>query len=189
MKSPWHIGLLVLAITGVSAYDVIFIMNRSKDDTSAHQTASAPPLTAPAGPAPAVLFQSETPVTTTDSLPPISREEVLRLSQQAYAPKNLSASEIEEEWPVRDPFTNLVSDPEPAINDKPIEKAAPVVEKLPEPQCTFSGVMIGPDKRVALVNGIPLSIGARLGVWQLARIEQDHIILAAGKETRRIGLN
>jgi hypothetical protein len=38
------------------------------------------------------------------------------------------------------------------------------------------------------VDGTPLAIGDRLGIWQLSRIEPDYIVLVAGPETHRIAL-
>jgi hypothetical protein len=59
---------------------------------------------------------------------------------------------------------------------------------LPAPKCIFSGTLIEQDKRLALVDGVPLSVGDRLGSWQLSRIEPDYIILEAGNVTHRVEL-
>ena len=48
--------------------------------------------------------------------------------------------------------------------------------------------MIEPEGTLALVDGVPLSVGDRLGIWKLARIEPDYIILEAGKVTHRVEL-
>jgi hypothetical protein len=60
---------------------------------------------------------------------------------------------------------------------------------LPEPECVFVGTLIDQDRRLALVNGASLSVGARIGSWQIDQIESNYIILQSGERTRRIELS
>jgi len=127
------------------------------------------------------------------SLPQISRDEINRLAQQAFILKEISESEST--WPRRDPFGSY-SEPvkasreaAPGISMKSTIRNISPPELLPVPQCVFSGTLIEQKYRLALVDGVPLSIGDLLGTWKLARIEADYIILEAGKETHRIELN
>jgi hypothetical protein len=60
--------------------------------------------------------------------------------------------------------------------------------RQPAPHYVFSGTLIEGENKLALVDGSPLSVGDRLGIWQLARIEPDYIILEVGKESYRIEL-
>jgi hypothetical protein len=191
MKSPWQLGFLALTLTGVSTYNIFFFKNRSHSpqfsQTAETQSAPAggvnPLFTPPAAP------ENANP----EALPPISREDLNRLAQQAYEPKDDPAMLSENQWPKRDPFSlNWRRDPEPArvrTIEKPRMAEIPAaLEKPAEPQCQFSGALIQEDNRLALVDGAPLAIGARIGAWQLLQIEADHIILRDGAETRRIDI-
>jgi hypothetical protein len=201
MKSPWHLGLLTMAVIGVSTYDYMYFMGgRSKTQPPAPVSASLPasrtiepvlaPLSEPIG-------STDTNITTgSASIPPISREDLDRLAQKTFVPKEFQESTSENGWPKRDPFTSdqvaeLAPQPVPIFHDIPMPTVpAPVQAQaaIPEPQCVFSGTLIESEQRLALVNGMPISVGDRLGIWQLTRIEPDYLILEAGKETRRIEL-
>jgi hypothetical protein len=195
MKSPWQFGLLAVAVMGVSTYDYVFFTNnRSSSPESAliGQTQPsgmpgpllAPPISSPkAGDDPGSVNQC--------AVPPISLEALRLRSQQAYAGKS-PYMELENAWPRRDPFKTEESSIMPARKaafvpalQPPVREAAPA-SSLAEPQCLYSGALIEQDRRLALVNGMPIAIGDRLGDWRLTRIEMDYIILEADKETRRI---
>jgi hypothetical protein len=194
MKSPWQIGLLALAITGVSAYDIIYFTNRAKNQASAPIVEAQPapammnPVLSPL-PAPAGSANTEGSAGA-GSFPRISREEIQKLSQQVFVSKKPWEPDSETVWPRRDPF-EIYKESERISTDNevilPMQKP-PDPAPLTVPQCVFSGTLIESSRRLALVDGTPMSIGDRLGAWQLARIEPDYIILEAGKETRRIEL-
>jgi hypothetical protein len=195
MKSPWQLGLLALAVTGVSSYDFLYFKNyRSQKQASIQAIAPLPALgmvEAPLSPLAQPVAPSNDAVMVGDgSLPQISRDEINRLAQQAFISKELSETESESTWPRRDPFGSY-SEPVKASRAIPIKSPIRDVsppELLPLPQCVFSGTLIEQKYRLALVDGVPLSIGDRLGTWKLARIEPDYIILEAGNRTHRIEL-
>jgi hypothetical protein len=186
---------LALAITGVSVYDFNFFRD--------HETQTpAAILREPVKPAQGVepVVAPSTEIQTTDSsskegmpdfLPAISREELQRKAQHAFVLGESPISEVANSWPSRDPFS-LYKKPEPARSNS--MKLAPTTAEttssvnLPEPQCVLSGTMIDQNSRLALIDGMPLSVGARIGAWQLAHIESDYIILQAGERTHRIEL-
>jgi hypothetical protein len=208
MKSPWQIGLLALAVTGVSAYDLLYFTHFRTNNQTSIQTAASPPLIAAAEPANAtqvVPADSDYTAGAADavSLPRISRENIQTLAQKAFVSKEDWKPETETVWPRRDPFlasrefapaSQNIPEPSSAkqtsapqnVPEPSSAKQTSAPPPLPSPQCIFSGALIEQGRRLALVDGVPLSIGDRLGVWQLAQIEPDYIILEAGKETRRI---
>jgi hypothetical protein len=216
MKSPWQIGLLALAVTGVATYDFMFFKNHQSEkqisiqkETDQPATGVAEPLLSPL-PEPANAGKA-TGLGGADSVPPISREELRGLSQQAFIPNSFREAGIEASWPERDPFAaDKVSEQRPhnisvipLMNETPVslpqqpalQHASSGIKETPaplppqhEPQCVFSGTLIEGENKLALVNGSPMSIGDRLGIWQLARIELDYIVLEVGKESYRIEL-
>jgi hypothetical protein len=192
MKSPWHIGLLALAVTGVSAYDFFYFTQGGNTNQPSSQAAATAPLIASSEPmnsTPAESYNS-TGAADAASLPRVSREEMQKLAQEAFVSREDWETESEMVWPRRDPFS-ASRESAPASQNLPLippAKETSTLQSLPAPQCIFSGTLIDQEHRLALVDGVPLSIGDRLGVWQLARIESDYIILEAGKESRRIGL-
>lgn len=218
MKSPWHFGILALAVTGVSVYDFTFFKNKQSEKpmsiqmkTGQSTAALVQPLLSPL-PEPANA-DGATGLVGAVSVPFISREELRGLSQQAFISQPFGATDIKASWPERDPFAadkasqqrlqdipaahlqntfteDTISGQRPHdITVKPLMKETPF--PLPgqsAPQYVFSGTLIEGENKLALVNGSPLSIGDRLGIWQLARIEPGYIILEAGKESYRIEL-
>jgi hypothetical protein len=127
-----------------------------------------------------------------DSLPQISKKELQRKAQQAFVPKNSPAMEDEKSWPSRNPFSMQQELGFIRSNSKelpPSKKEQSTPMDLLEPGCVFSGTLIDQQSRFALINGFPLSIGARIGAWQLSRIEFDYIILQLGESIRRIELS
>ena len=132
MKSPWQIGLLALAVTGVSAYDFIYFKNyRSKNQASTQisetqlAAGTAVPLLSP-------LPQSagSSNEGSADSLPRISREELHRLAQQAFVSKEYEDAESGTAWPRRDPF-EASGEPEQIPQNVPIK---PVMKEASPPQ-------------------------------------------------------
>jgi hypothetical protein len=216
MKSPWQLGFLALAITGVSTYDFMFFKNHQSEKqisiqmkTDRPMTVAAEPLLSPL-PEPANADKA-TGLVGVDAVPPISREELRGLSQQAYIWKDFGETDVEASWPKRDPFAaDRASEQRPhSIPVKPLMKEISVplsqqpapqrvfseiretpvpLPSQPTPQYVFSGTLIEGENKLALVNGSPMSIGDRLGIWQLTRIEPDYIILEVGKESYRIEL-
>ncbi len=195
MKSPWQLGLLALAVTGVSSYDFIYFKNYRSQKKASVQVSAPPPALGIVETPPSPLFQpvasgNDAGIAGEGSLPQISRDEVYKLAQQAFISKELSETESESAWPRRDPFGSE-SEPVKASRNLPIKSPIRDVsppELLPVPQCVFSGTLIEPKYRLALVDGVPLSVGDRLGTWKLARIEPDYIIFEAGNKTHRIEL-
>jgi hypothetical protein len=186
MKRPLMFGLLGLGITGVSAYDIHFFKNQDYKQSIAIQSKFEPSAVSEVAPSPGMNMPDPEKLY---SLPPISREELQRKSQHAFVPEEFSIPETAD-WPNRDPFsTNQRPAP---VNPSKLKKAGPlsqeklVSEDVAEPECIVTGTLIDEDRTLALINGIPLSIGARIGSWQIARIESDHIILRSGENTRRI---
>jgi hypothetical protein len=184
MKSPWQLGLLALAVTGVSTYDIMFFMNRSQTTEPTQQmlSSNAAPL----------LFATAAGVQgDSNSLLPISKDELHLLSQNAYKPTSSEEEEKNDDWPARDPFSDRrLREPAPVkvAAILPSKKRVSAAAPLPEPHCVFSGTLIQTNSRLAIIDGNTVSIGAPLGIWRLARIETDHIILESGNETRRIEL-
>jgi hypothetical protein len=195
MKSPWQIGLLAFAVTGVSAYDYIFLKNRNgnkRPATEIHVTQPASgvavPLLAPL-PEP-VGSEIKTDDVPGDLRPAISLDELHALSRHAFVMKESSDSVTAYSSPERGSFKGY------PITEKPVRrspstskiKELPDPAPLPAPQCVFSGTLIQGRKQLALVNGMPLTIGDRFGIWTLARIESDYIVLESGAETHQIEL-
>jgi hypothetical protein len=196
MKSPWQIGLLAIAVTGVSTYDYMFFKNRNVQKTpvteihvSSPVSGAAEPLLAPL-PEPAGS-EKEMIVEGEDLRPAISLDEVNALSRQAFiikedlAPDN-NHSRIMQESVTKQILTRKPARSIPLIVEK---NKAQILSPAPAPQCMFSGTLIEGRKKLALVNGMPLMVGDQLGVWQLARIESDYIVLESGAKTHRIELN
>jgi hypothetical protein len=195
IKRQWQFGMIALAFTGVSTYNFVFFKNYS----------SSSPANAPSEMTALLVAPSPAPQTSDDassqsigSLPPISREDLQQKAHYAFVPKespNLETdAEAENRLPIRNPFSNYQEPmpirinppkPTPALKATP---PAPPVTILPEPQCVFSGTLIDHERRLALVDGAPLPTGAKIGAWQLSRIEYDYIILQSGDKTRRIEL-
>jgi hypothetical protein len=186
MKRPWQFGLLALAFTGVSTYNILFFKNYNSSQPAPTQNIAEPA---------AVVSVTENSVDAPEQpgsslLPPISREELQRKAQYAFVPKELPTSETSP-WPNRDPFS-LTRKPSPVIST--YKKAQPVQkEKLPsinisEPECVFTGTLIDHERKLALINGTPQSIGARIGAWEIVHIDSDYVILQSGEKTRRIEL-
>ena len=193
MKSPWHLGLLVLAVTGVLAYDFVYFKNYGSQDDASIQVNEAP---LHAGTTASTLSpiqqpdSSDTAEGVIASRPVISRETIQGLAQQAYVPSKWRSAEVDTGWPRRDPFEEYEK-PEQSVQSAPKrirERHAASPLSLSIPQCIFSGTLIDQDRRLALVDGAPLSVGDRLGIWQLVRIEPDYLIFEAGKVAHRVEL-
>jgi hypothetical protein len=186
MKRPWQFGLFALALTGVATYDVIFFKNYNSNPPTTIQSEAMPTEVATVT-APSLGIEAPEQEGLS-SLPPISREELQRKAIHEFAPKESPASEAAP-WPSRDPFS-MYQSPEPAKSDfkkpDPSTNQKSASANVSEPECIFSGTLIDRERRLALINGIPLSLGAQIGAWQLARIESDHIILQSEGKTRRI---
>jgi hypothetical protein len=190
MKSPWQLGLLALAVTSISAYDVYFFQNRSRAALASHAVVQAGPERASALP----RQDSEAPENG-DSTPPISREGLGKLAMESYQSHVGPEEEaLINQWPSRDPFSTpkeappklsvIQETPVAPVKNEPVPNRASVLE----PHCTYSGVLVQAGAKLALVDGEPLSIGDRLGEWQLVGIETEFITLKAGNESRRIAL-
>jgi hypothetical protein len=195
MKRSWQFGLLAMGLTGVATYNVLFFKDYHSQKTPVIQMEAEKPAqtvvstVAPAPGMPAsgnMSDQSEF-----NSLPPISKEELERNAQHAFAPKDALFLEEEKPSPSRNLFAvrreqetvkSSSKEPPPSIK----QKSTPV--DLPEPEFAFSGTLIDQNRRLALIDGVPLSIGARIGAWQIVRIESDNIIVQSGDNTRRIEL-
>jgi hypothetical protein len=195
MQSPWQVGLLAIAITGVSTYDFIFMKNRTapkRPVTEIHVSqpvsGSVEPLLAPL-PAPAAPEEAMDAVGE-DLRPAISLDELHTLSRQALVIKEDSESGNAASWTWRAPITKQLIARKSVRSIPSISEVnePPVQNPLPAPQCIFSGTLIEGHKKLALVNGVPLMVGDRLGDWQLARIESDYIVLESGEKTHRIEL-
>jgi hypothetical protein len=196
MKSPWQIGMLAVAISGVSVYDIIFFSNRISNDH--------PPISIQSNDGTGMLIMERLndpnypagmkEFSDMGSSPVISLEELQIQGEKAYIPEQLPAGG-NESWPARDPFngSRKYAMPAGARQDPlaPEEKASSPSSPslLKEPLFKFSGTLIERHRRFALIDGDPQPVGAQLGVWHLARIETDYIILQAGVEIRRIELN
>jgi hypothetical protein len=196
MKSPWQIGLLAIAVTGVSTYDYMFFKNRNAKTTPVAAIQLSSPVSGAAEPLLAPLPESAgseaAPIGEGGALrPAISLDEVNSLSKQPFV--------IKEDWesakalaqPARASVGNQ------AVAAKPVRgiparleiNKEPVLNSEPSPRCVFSGTLIDGHKKLALVNGMPLMVGDRLGLWQLARIESDYIVLESGAKAQRIELS
>jgi hypothetical protein len=194
MKSPWQLGLLAIAVTGVSTYDYLYFAKRNQKP-AAIAIQVAQPAAEIAEPLLAPLPESAAPESTEESIgedlqPPISLDELQKLSRQPYVAKDFSEVNSKTSWPRRDPFTESQRSELQAkeISVMPIKREMPVQRPKPAPQCIFSGTLLDGSNRLALVDGMPLSIGDRLKGWQLVRIESDYIVFESGKESHRIEL-
>jgi hypothetical protein len=195
MKSPWQIGLLAVAITGVSAYDYIFFSNRTSDNRPTASIQADPEtgllITERADTA---AFPAGTEASSgSDFSPAISLERLQLQAQKRFMPGEGLLAASDDAWPERDPFNAAGrSVPNPGAGQNVTEPegkaASATLPSLQEQQFNFTGTLIEHQRRLALINGDPQAIGARLGVWQLARIESDYIILKSGDEIRRIEL-
>jgi hypothetical protein len=191
MKSPWQLGLLALALTSVSAYDLVFFRNRAQapmPSQAIDQAGLEGAVTLPG--------QDFAVSENADSTPPISREGLSRLAIESFQSHDVPEEAPINQWPPRDPFSTR-NESSPILSpvevpDTPVRlvKSEPIPRQasLREPQCIFSGVLIQEGSRLALVDGEPLSIGDRLGDWRLVGIEPEYISLQAGNENRRIAL-
>jgi hypothetical protein len=203
MKRSWQFGLLAIGITGVSTYDVLFYKGYHSQPPPAIQrearntTPATSPLStvAPAPGSPAPDNTSEQ--MESNPLPPISKEELQRKAHLAFELEESPIPEKEKAWPNRNPFAvraepkavkSDLAELSPLKNENPKkENLAPV--NLPEPECVLTGTLIDQKSRLALIDGAALSVGARIGSWQIARIESDYIILQSGESVRRIELS
>jgi hypothetical protein len=199
IKRQWQFGIIALAFTGVSTYNFIFFKDYSSSSPAGSPMETTAPLVAPS-PFPQASADSFGQGSV-GSLPPISMEELQQKSQYVFtqkeSPEFETDTEAENRLPNRNPFSNYqepkpvrlnATKPPPALKEiQPVLQTPPTIN-LPEPQCVFSGTLIDRERRLALVDGVPLSIGARIGAWQLARIESDYIILQSGDKNRRIEL-
>jgi hypothetical protein len=198
MKSPWQLGFLALAVTGVSAYDYVFFKNyRAQQQAPAPMSVTQPaalleePLLSP--PPESDGSEGERAPDENDYRPFISREELHQRSRQAYVSKG-SPDDRNFRWPARDPFAARAEQwREPVAYEIPevtihTSTPAPKPQAPPPLHCVFSGSLGQGTTKLALVDGTPMSIGEHLGAWKLARIEPDYIVFEAGNEMRRVGL-
>jgi hypothetical protein len=198
IKRQWQFGIIALAFTGVSTYNFMFFKEYSSGSSANASMETAAPLVAPSSIPQMTVDSSEQEYV--GSLPPISRETLQQQAQYVFTPKESPAPEtdavVENRSPNRNPFSNY-QEPQPIriiptkrtiFKATPPAQPTPPVIILPEPQCVFSGTLIERERRLALVDGVPLSIGARIGAWQLSHIEHEYIILQSGDKTRRIEL-
>jgi hypothetical protein len=193
MKSPWQIGLVAIALTGVSAYDYLYFTKRNDKKPAAEIKVSSPV----SGPVEPLLAPLPEPVEEENAMdgggsgdlrPPISLDELQAQSRQALILKEQTESVS--------PRSEQNALPGRLISPKPVRRIASIskikessiAKPIPAPQCVFSGTLIEGRKKRALVNGMPLTIGDRLGVWTLVQIEPDHIVWASGSETHRMKL-
>lgn len=196
MKSPWQLGFLALAVTGVSAYDYVFFKNYRAQRQASVSMSVADPAALAQEPLLSPLQEFSDGAMTPDEndyRPYISRDELQQLSGQPYVSKGY-AEDRSLRWPARDPFAALAKGgTEPLAYEIPevtikTETPGPKPQALPLPRCTYSGSLLQGTTKLALVDGTPMSIGEQLGVWKLVRIEPDYIVLEAGKEVHRVGL-
>lgn len=183
MKRSWQFGLLAMAFTGVSTYNVLFFKEYQSPRPAAEQVEALSVAATADGP------EGSGPEDFGGQIP-ISREELEQMALQEFAPQEEPVPESLP-WPSRDPFSaypqSAPAQSAPKKTDFPI-KESPTSADLQAPQCLFSGTLIDQERRLALIDGRPLSVGARVGSWQLAHIESDHIILQSGDKMRRIEL-
>ena len=195
MKSPWQLGFLALVVTGVSTYDFVFFKNYRAQKQAPAQVETVQPSPGMTEPLLSPLPQSpgsEDAAIPSDTglMPPISRDALQKFSQKAYVSNDHPEAGVEKNWPPKDPFsTHPVS--ERASHDAPsipVKREMPAPQPPPAPDCVFSGTLIEGTRKLALVDGLPVAVGDRLGIWQLVRIEPDYIILEAGNNSHRIQL-
>jgi hypothetical protein len=189
MKSPLMIGLLLTAAMGVSAYNLEFFKNYSKEEI---ETANLQPSWETLEPL--ILEPTEEAEPSGGLRPAISLEELQIQSRQAYMPENFPSTGDSYMWPNRDPFR----DTEGKSNSTPVTprvpssgsaKNAPRSVSIAEPELEFSGTFIQNNRKLALIDGVPQPVGALLGNWRLSAIGSDYIILEGGGKTRRVELN
>jgi hypothetical protein len=109
MKSPWQLGFLALAVTGVSTYDYVFFKNYHPQKPATIQM-TAPqqaaileePLLSPLPES--ANAENSTEPTAEEARPSISRENLLHQARQMYVMKDYSESGLSASWPDRDPF-------------------------------------------------------------------------------------
>jgi hypothetical protein len=189
IKRQWQFGLIALAFTGVSTYNFVFFKSYSAGGSTKAPTGTAAPISAQA-PVAEISEQAS------GSQFPLSLEDLRMQAQFAFKPSSESESELYTRLASRDPFSNTQEpahatpsfEPKPKNTVSAIQANPPAEIIPPEPQCAFSGTLIDSDRRLALVDGTPVSIGAPISGWRLARIETGYIILQSGKTTRRIEL-
>ncbi len=186
MKSPWQLGLLALALTSVSAYDIYFFKNRTQAPIQNESVSQ------PGSEGAAILpGQDAAAPDSPDPIPPISRENLDRLAMESFKPNEGPEEDSTSHWPSRDPFTTTkIAPPQvSSVIENPVVRIeVPKPAPPAEPQCVFTGALIQGGDKLALINGEPLSIGAQLGDWRLVDITPDHVILKAGNESRTIPL-
>ncbi len=198
MKNPWQIGLLVLAIVGVSTYDYLYLAKfrgKKNNCTQLNQGLGA----SKSGEIVEASLPSNLADTTCkpedsgcESRPPICLNELENLARRQFVSTGPAHLDRHDPWPARDPFRHTLEIPRSYQQEK-LRETVPAPEvsishSPPEPECVLSGTMIDQGHRLAIVNGQLLSVDSSVGVWRLARIEPDYIILEAGKHTRRIEL-
>ena len=193
MKSPWQIGLLVLMITGVSSYDIYFYKKYRDQRRIPISIQSDAPKESTAGAQPSgeeASYSDTTGQGNAGAIPPISREQLQLLAQNEFVENLHVPSDAGGTWPHRDPFGLPKSPGRPILNTPAVSPAgtASLPAQLPDPQLVFTGTLIEPNGRLALIDGMPRPVGTQFGPWQLARIEPDYILLQAGQGTRRIEL-
>jgi hypothetical protein len=192
MKRPWQIGLLIVAIIGVSVYNLVFFKNYLKKDSVPTVQQPEPEYAeeeSPVSVAPDSYKAEPVPISLS---PIISLKDLDIFAKQAYTPESELPFNDTSEWPERDPLKKL---PHEIGKRMQVKRTVSAVEppikpsSLQEPHCTFSGTLINTRRRIALIDGESRSIGDLLNGWRLAGIERDYILLEAGNEIRRIELN
>jgi hypothetical protein len=193
MNSPWQLGLLAIAVTGISTYDYMFFKNRKVQKTPVTEIHVSQPISSSAEPLLArfpgpVESEKAMDVGGDDLRPAISLDELRNLSKQAFIIKeDLESDNVPS--PLRQAPVNakrIAGKPVGSILSIAKNNNMPAAKPVPEPQCVFSGTLIEGRKKLALVNGMPMMVGDRLGMWQLAQIESDYIVLESGSKTHRI---
>jgi hypothetical protein len=114
------------------------------------------------------------------------------IAQQAQNPLSLSLAgdrTTQRVYPERDPFreapTARVQPWQSKVGESP--PSSPEKTSLPdEPSLKVTAILVEGDRRIALVNGYPKRVGTKIGSWQIAAIEPDHLILKTPEGDKKI---
>jgi len=98
----------------------------------------------------------------------------------------LTTKKLFEELPIRKDLFKLYQKTLKISEKKSSHKA---IKQKPKQQWNLSMTILGPRKRLALINGVLVTEGTMINGYIVREIGKDHVILMRGREIKRIKLS